>query len=197
MLVDGRLAIEWPDPIMSESALIDRVLAHSRTLVRREIVACLDEPTSRELAYAVGTLIGERDADWLAPGEVRVASVARRDELLAQFPDAGPEVVWNVAEFDLAEAPLISNLIDPDVHEEEEAISMAMTARYGDRAGEVYDEQLELALREVPWHRWFRLTSDFVVFSWYDGHGALLRASLERNAPPGAVARWMEMGWMP
>lgn len=118
------------------------------------------------------------------PGEVRLVGVARRDQLQDQFPEAGLELVWTVAEFDLAGASVISNLIDAGLEKTEEAIARELTDRYRERAPEIYDLQWETALREVAWDQWFELTDDFVVYTWCGGYGSRLRASLERGARP-------------
>jgi hypothetical protein len=176
---------------MPSTRLADRVLAHCRSMVEHEIVAFLDEQASEEPAYAVGVLIGdEREPDWLAPEEVRVGSVRRRDQLLHEFPDAGPEVVWNVAELDLADAVPLADQMEAQLREAETAVSLELSDRYGFRAAEIYDRQFEIALREVTWQRWFRLTDDFVVFTWYGGYGpqgdparARARAAAVRDRP--------------
>jgi hypothetical protein len=93
--------------------LLDRVLKHCRSFVQREIVDYMASPPTPQLAYAVGVLVGERESHWFAPDVVRVAGVARRESLLAEYPDAPTEVVWNVAAFDLAEWPLVPHMLSP------------------------------------------------------------------------------------
>jgi hypothetical protein len=62
----------------------------------------------------------------------------------------------------------------------------------------VYDSQFEIALREIAWDDWFTVTDDFVVFTMdaLDVDGTQVRASLERDAPAGAIDRWTDQGWM-
>jgi hypothetical protein len=178
--------------------LLDRLLDYCRDFVQREIVDYMESSPTAEVAYAVGALVGERAWDWLAPDVVRVARVTRRDELLEAFPDARDEVAWNVAEFDLAEWPFVPHMLISDMFDAGKAISSELSGRYGSRAGEVFDRQFEIALREVAWDRWFTITDDFVVFTMdtLDVDGAQVRASLERNAPAGAIERWIELGWL-
>jgi hypothetical protein len=62
----------------------------------------------------------------------------------------------------------------------------------------VYDVQFEIALREVAWDRWFTITDDLVVFTMddLDVDGTQVLASVQRNAPAGAVDRWTDLGWL-
>jgi hypothetical protein len=158
-----------------------------------------EDPKQGEI-YAVGLArFGEEeyDPDWLAPDELRLARVADRETLLARYPRAGAQIVWNVADFHGPELAFVPHMMDPALSDAEEALSKNLTRELGDKAVDLYDRHFERALREVDWSRWFALTDDFVIFTWDRSYGSRLRESLSRNASPEALELWSTRGWLP